>query len=208
MFNLKNPKFKYVILFVTALLMFYYIHLVYSYLWGVSQASKERAAKNSIVGLTYQEAEQIAEATCIKGAESLTEGIYNVGTKTWWFDANLNATKEGCNPACVVSEETKTAEINWRCTGLIVPVDISEDIKSLFTLKYPEYRGSITIRIDQQTSDHIRGGVTFVDDQAGGIFLATKIDGVWQLVFDGNGAIPCSSNKYGFPSEMLVDCAQ
>jgi len=119
MFDLKNPKFKYVILFVTALLMFYYIHLVYSYLWGVSQASKERAAKNSIVGLTYQEAEQIAEATCIKGAESLTEGIYNVGTRTWWFDANLNATRAGCNPACVVSEETKTAEINWRCTGLL-----------------------------------------------------------------------------------------
>lgn len=158
--------------------------------------------------MTEAEARVTAEKTCIKGGESLSPGYYNEGTKTWWFDANLNATKEGCNPACVVSEETKTAEINWRCTGLIVPVDISEDIKSLFTLKYPEYRGSITIRIDQQTSDHIRGGVTFVDDQAGGIFLATKIDGVWQLVFDGNGAIPCSLNKYGFPSEMLVDCAQ
>jgi len=62
----------------------------------------------------------IAEATCIKGGGALSAGIHNEGTKTWWFDANLNATKPGCNPACVVSETTKTAEINWRCTGLVV----------------------------------------------------------------------------------------
>jgi hypothetical protein len=66
-------------------------------------------------------ARAIAEATCIKGGGALSAGIHNEGTKTWWFDANLNATKPGCNPACVVSEETKTAEINWRCTGAIVP---------------------------------------------------------------------------------------
>lgn len=60
----------------------------------------------------------IAEKTCIKGGESLAPGYYNEGTKTWWFDANLNAIKAGCNPACVVNTETKTAEINWRCNGL------------------------------------------------------------------------------------------
>jgi hypothetical protein len=68
--------------------------------------------------LTESEARIIAEASCIKGGEALSAGSYNPNSKTWWFDANLNATREGCNPACVVSEETKTAEINWRCTGL------------------------------------------------------------------------------------------
>jgi hypothetical protein len=71
--------------------------------------------------LTEGEAEKIAETSCIKGGEALSAGYYNENSKTWWFDANLNATKPGCNPACVVSEETKTAEINWRCTGLIAP---------------------------------------------------------------------------------------
>lgn len=74
---------------------------------------------NSII--SEAEARAIAEKNCIKGGEALTTVIYNQGTKTWWFDANLNATKEGCNPACVVNEITKTAEINWRCTGLIEP---------------------------------------------------------------------------------------
>jgi len=69
---------------------------------------------------TESDARVIAEKTCIKGGESLAPGYYNEHSKTWWFDANLNATKSGCNPACVVSEATKTAEINWRCTGLKV----------------------------------------------------------------------------------------
>lgn len=71
--------------------------------------------------LSEAEARAIAERTCIKGGESLAPGYRNDYTKTWWFDANLNSTREGCNPACVVSDETRQAEINWRCTGLIVP---------------------------------------------------------------------------------------
>lgn len=67
--------------------------------------------------LSEAEARTIAEKFCIKGGEALSIGTYNQNTKTWWFDANLNATREGCNSACVVIEETKTAEINWRCTG-------------------------------------------------------------------------------------------
>ncbi len=79
---------------------------------------------NSI--LSESEARLIAEKSCIKGGESLSSGIYNSNTKTWWYDANLNATREGCNPACVVNEETKIAELNWRCTGLInIPNDIN-----------------------------------------------------------------------------------
>ncbi len=68
--------------------------------------------------LTETEARAIAERSCIKGGESLAAGIYNTGTKTWWYDANLNSTREGCNPACVVNEQTGTADINWRCMGL------------------------------------------------------------------------------------------
>ena len=42
--------------------------------------------------------------------------VCNEGTGTYWIDLNL--TKTGCNPACVVNVEDRTAEINWRCTGL------------------------------------------------------------------------------------------
>lgn len=68
--------------------------------------------------LSASEARAIAEKTCIKSGESLAGGVYNENSKTWWFDANLNTDLSGCRPSCVVSEKTKTAEINWRCTGL------------------------------------------------------------------------------------------
>jgi hypothetical protein len=155
------------------------------------------------------EARAIAENICIKGGEALLAGRYNENSKTWWFDANLNATRQGCNPACVVSEETKTAEINWRCTGLIVPHEADADIiRQLFAQKYPKYATTVSVNILQETEGHKRGQVSFVVGEPGGIFLVAEIDGQWQIVFDGNGAIPCDLAQYGFPSEMLSDCAE
>ncbi len=71
---------------------------------------------NSI--LTEEEARTIAEKFCIKGGEALAGGIYNQETKTWWYEANLNSVREGCVPACVVDDQTKTAGVNWRCMGV------------------------------------------------------------------------------------------
>jgi|GEM_PF-928413 len=223
--------------------------------------------------ISETEAQDIAQKTCIKGGETLASGYYNENSKTWWFDANLNSTQKGCSPACVVNEETKTAEINWRCTGLISPnngiIDCLEsqrgkfcaqvydpvcatvnvqcikapcnpvqqtfsnpcmacgnpvvssyikgacseqkqsasiEIRNLFAEKYPKYEESVTVSIEQETADHIRGGVSFEPGVGGGIFLAVKIDGKWKIVFDGNGSIPCNLSKYGFPSEMMTDC--
>ncbi|MEY4731284.1 MAG: hypothetical protein RL681_230 [Candidatus Parcubacteria bacterium] len=73
--------------------------------------------------LSEAQARVIAERLCIKGGEALEPGTHNANTRTWWFDANLNTTRPGCDPACVVSEDKGTAEINWRCTGAIGPND-------------------------------------------------------------------------------------
>jgi len=115
---------------------------------------KNNAAQNNIVGsaLSEMQARVIAEKSCIKGGESLAPGYYNENSKTWWFDANLNATQPGCNPACVVSEETKTAEINWRCTGLIPPQESAdESILRLFIQKYPRYAQTLSITIEKKS---------------------------------------------------------
>ncbi|MDD5376828.1 MAG: hypothetical protein PHH16_01800 [Candidatus Gracilibacteria bacterium] len=177
-----------------------------SYFFGPPEPSESPSTQ---VRLTEPEARSIAEKICIKGGESLTPGYYNENSKTWWFDANLNATQPGCNPACVVSEDTKTAEINWRCTGLVLPKESANEVlRQLFAEKYPKYAGALTVRIDQETPEHARGGVIFETGAPGGLFLATKIDGEWQIVFDGNGQIPCNLSKYGFPTDMLSDCTQ
>lgn len=78
-----------------------------------------RILPESLAGLTEEGARATAEKACVKGGEALGEGFFNEVTRTWWFDANLNATRPGCNPACVVHAGTGAAEINWRCTGLL-----------------------------------------------------------------------------------------
>ena len=76
------------------------------------------------VGQTTGAVMSIEEAIVIaQNSECTLEGpltsnyFYNENSKTWWIDMAVE--KENCNPACVVDTQTKTAEINWRCMGLL-----------------------------------------------------------------------------------------
>lgn len=68
--------------------------------------------------MTENEAEAIALKYCIKGGEVLGVGLYDIDSRAWLFNANLNATREDCKPICVVSEETRLGEIKWQCNKL------------------------------------------------------------------------------------------
>jgi len=66
--------------------------------------------------LTLSDAKEIAiNSEC--GNNLKETFVCNKATGTYWIDLDLE--KEGCNPACVVDIESRTANINWRCTGLI-----------------------------------------------------------------------------------------
>ena len=71
--------------------------------------------------MNQNEALQIARASVCVQEGPLKENtiFYNDVTQTWWID--LDVQKTGCSPACVVNAVTRTAEVNWRCTGLIPP---------------------------------------------------------------------------------------
>ncbi len=73
--------------------------------------------KDTDIKLSLSEAKNIAiQGQC--GDKLKDTYICNEITGTWWIDLDIE--KEGCSPACVINVETKTAEINWRCTGLIL----------------------------------------------------------------------------------------
>jgi inhibitor of cysteine peptidase len=84
-----------------------------------------------------------------------------------------------------------------------------EALKMLFVRKYGTSIEQITLNVSKETQNHIRGSVQFGSPgEPGGLFLATKVEDKWRLVFDGNGAISCEKvNKYGFPPDMVSDCA-
>jgi putative hemolysin len=74
--------------------------------------------------MSLEEARKIAaDSECAQTGQLKEQAVYNPNSGTWWID--LAAEKPGCSPACVVDVKTKTAEVNWRCTGLKQPTSES-----------------------------------------------------------------------------------
>ncbi|MCL5433298.1 MAG: hypothetical protein M1524_04265 [Patescibacteria group bacterium] len=76
--------------------------------------------KNTNAKMSYAEGYQIAQkSVCVQSGKLKESHICNENTGTWWIDLDPSEPKSGCNPACVVDVNTKKAEVNWRCTGLL-----------------------------------------------------------------------------------------
>ena len=68
--------------------------------------------------MSYQEAVEIVRSSeCLERGQLKGTHFCNEFTGTWWIDLDIE--KPGCMPACVIRVVERTAEINWRCTGVI-----------------------------------------------------------------------------------------
>lgn len=102
-------------------------------------------------------------------------------------------------------EQEPENEINAPPVGF----EKQEAIKKLFADKYNKELEEINISIDQETEEHIQGGVEIAPGgpENSGVFLAVKIGEHWELVFDGQGGVSCEElEKYNFPENMAGDC--
>lgn len=86
-----------------------------------SDTEDEFCVKNGTnAKLSLKEAREIAlKSECAKVGTLTNKSLCNNYTGTWWIDLEPFTEKKGCNPACVVDIKNRTAEVNWRCTGLI-----------------------------------------------------------------------------------------
>lgn len=77
-------------------------------------------------------------------------------------------------------------------------------IKQLLVEKYGSNANDMNVTVSQRQGNYARGGVT--EQGGGGMWLAVRTKGEWQLVFDGNGVPDCNLLKitYSFPTDMLV----
>jgi|GEM_PF-1203793 len=86
-----------------------------------------------------------------------------------------------------------------------------QEIQYRLAQKYGKSVEDVTIKVNKKTSEYIAGSVFFATKGLstpgeGGVFLAAKAGNMWELVYDGNGSIPCDRIKeqYSFPKDMLV----
>ena len=95
------------------------------------QCSADGKTFTEAVKMDINDAIVIAEDSECSEKGSLTgERMFNEYTNTWWIGMDMKEefAKKGCNPSCVVNTVTREAEINWRCTGLIVPEKMTKEI--------------------------------------------------------------------------------
>jgi hypothetical protein len=80
--------------------------------------------------------------------------------------------------------------------------DSSAAIKAAI-IKKDNIKSEFTLTISHENADYASGQISFED--GGGMFLAAKINGQWQIVYSGNGSIDCKTikAKYEFTPEML-----
>jgi len=81
-----------------------------------------------------------------------------------------------------------------------------ESIAWELALRHGDTQDKISLTMDQQTETHARASVRFgAKGTPGGIVLAAQKNGIWRIVFEGNGSVDCPALKAdAFPPEMLV----
>jgi len=90
------------------------------------------------------------------------------------------------------------------------PVDDStvliDTIKAALVAKHGSPAASLKITVSKIEGDFAQGGASV--EGGGGMWFAAKVEGQWNLVWDGNGVIECSdiASYPGFPKSMIPEC--
>ena len=98
---------------------------------------------------------------------------------------------------------------NMGMDGLEESLGKREAIIRLFAEKYSLDESDINITINQDSESHVIGSIELSPGGPTnmGAFLAARVDGQWEIVFDGNGTVSCERLiAYNFPEEMLGYC--
>lgn len=129
----------------------------------------------------------------------------------YFFAKNYNFTIE--NKTAVLSPTpsgiqsfTPTPETQPTPTGTATKTD-EEMIKASLVKKHGWNPDDIVVTVSKNDGQFARGSVKEKSSEVGGgMFLAKKTGGQWEIVFDGNGIPDCTELKttYLFPQDLLV----
>ncbi len=79
-------------------------------------------------------------------------------------------------------------------------------IKDASIAKHGGDGSSLDITVSKIEGNYAKGGIS--DEGGGGMWFAAKVNGVWKLVWDGNGVILCTdlTSYPDFPKSMIPQC--
>lgn len=82
---------------------------------------------------------------------------------------------------------------------------VKDTVTKILIKKYNWDKHKVSVQVNKEVGDFATGSVGFGDEMGGGGWLARKVEGVWEVVWDGNGSVDCNQLKtvYKFPNEIL-----
>jgi hypothetical protein len=85
-------------------------------------------------------------------------------------------------------------------------VNLVNAVKVALIAKHGPDAASLNVTVSKIEGDYASGAATA--QAGGGMWYATKVNGNWNLVWDGNGQINCSDiTPYpSFPSDLIPEC--
>lgn len=111
----------------------------------------------------------------------------------------------GCNP------KPKPAPVFNGINGISNATSVEDLalIKQALIAKTKWAADKTTVNVVQNTGDHTRGGVAIQDEKgaSGAIWFGVRGDDKWNIIWAGNGNLPCAQLKsVGFPDAMTPEC--
>ncbi|MFH1443883.1 MAG: hypothetical protein ABIG34_00650 [Candidatus Peregrinibacteria bacterium] len=110
---------------------------------------------------------------------------------------------------CIPSAGYQWCEPKQKCLRMWEEACFSSAFETIaweLAQRHGDTQEQISLTMEQQTENHARASVRFGSEGSpGGIVLAVQNNGIWRVVFEGNGSVDCPALKAEmFPEEMLV----
>ncbi|HUC95153.1 MAG TPA: hypothetical protein VMR19_04100 [Candidatus Saccharimonadales bacterium] len=90
------------------------------------------------------------------------------------------------------------------------PIDettaIVNAVKAALVAEHGQDAASLNVTVSKIEGDYAKGSASA--QAGGGMWFAAKVNGIWKLVWDGNGQINCSdiAPYPAFPTDMIPEC--
>jgi len=128
---------------------------------------------------------------------------FYLGAKNNQKQASLS---QSYNQSSISPSETVSTEITSPTPAIDQTSVIRTAIKNALIDEHGSDASTLTITVSKIEGDYATGDASA--QGGGGIWFAANINGVWKLVWDGNGSIQCSSlvPYPNFPTDMIPQC--
>jgi hypothetical protein len=132
-------------------------------------------------------------------------GLVGYGAYYLGIRSNKNQTQVA-NQTTTTSVSTPTETIETQAPAQDETATIISDVRKGLITEHGQNAASLNITVSKIEGDYAQGAAS--EQGGGGMWFAAKVNGVWKLVWDGNGTIQCSNvAPYpNFPTSMIPQC--